>query len=83
MDFGACRDYSKEFIDKYIEVINGASEGDRNKVLTLSREMGFLTGYESKVNIYMFKTSCILIIIITKLIFIFIFNQKDYGRDTR
>lgn len=36
-------------MDKYIEVINGASEGDRQKVLNLSREMGFLTGYESKV----------------------------------
>lgn len=39
-------------MDKYIEVINGASEGDREKVLNLSREMGFLTGYESKVKIF-------------------------------
>lgn len=36
-------------MDKYIEIIKGASEGDRDKVLKLSREMGFLTGYESKV----------------------------------
>ncbi|XP_031788678.1 atypical kinase COQ8B, mitochondrial isoform X1 [Nasonia vitripennis] len=49
LDFGACRSYTKEFMDKYIEVINGASEGDRHKVLTISREMGFLTGYESKI----------------------------------
>lgn len=49
LDFGACRSYDKAFIDKYIKVIKGASEGDRNKVLKLSREMGFLTGYESKV----------------------------------
>ncbi|XP_033207641.1 atypical kinase COQ8B, mitochondrial [Belonocnema kinseyi] len=49
LDFGACRSYEKSFMDKYIEVINGASEGDREKVLTLSRDMGFLTGYESKV----------------------------------
>lgn len=49
LDFGACRSYTREFMDKYIEVINGASEGDRHKVLTISREMGFLTGYESKV----------------------------------
>ncbi|XP_014235469.1 atypical kinase COQ8B, mitochondrial isoform X2 [Trichogramma pretiosum] len=49
LDFGACRSYTKEFMDKYIEVINGASEGDRGKVLQISREMGFLTGYESKV----------------------------------
>ncbi|XP_058807620.1 atypical kinase COQ8B, mitochondrial isoform X2 [Phymastichus coffea] len=49
LDFGACRSYTKEFMNKYIEVINGASEGDRHKVLTISREMGFLTGYESKI----------------------------------
>lgn len=36
-------------MDDYIEVINAASEGDKNKVLALSKKMGFLTGYESKV----------------------------------
>ncbi|XP_034232746.1 atypical kinase COQ8B, mitochondrial [Thrips palmi] len=49
LDFGATREYEKEFMDKYIEVIKGAADGDREKVLTLSREMGFLTGYESKI----------------------------------
>ncbi|XP_031366778.1 atypical kinase COQ8B, mitochondrial isoform X2 [Apis dorsata] len=48
LDFGACRDYEKSFMDKYIEVIYAASEGDRKKILNLSRDMGFLTGYESK-----------------------------------
>jgi aarF domain-containing kinase len=51
LDFGACRSYEKIFMDKYIEVINAASESDKQKVLMLSREMGFLTGYESRVNI--------------------------------
>ncbi|XP_011869571.1 PREDICTED: aarF domain-containing protein kinase 4 isoform X2 [Vollenhovia emeryi] len=49
LDFGACRTYEKAFMDKYIEVINAASEGNRDKVLQLSREMKFLTGYESKI----------------------------------
>ncbi|XP_015595838.1 atypical kinase COQ8B, mitochondrial [Cephus cinctus] len=49
LDFGACRSYEKNFMDQYIEVIKGASERDRDKVLKLSRKMGFLTGYESKV----------------------------------
>ncbi|XP_076173990.1 ubiquinone biosynthesis protein COQ8, mitochondrial [Ptiloglossa arizonensis] len=49
LDFGACREYEKSFMDKYIEIIYAASEGDRNKILNLSREMGFLTGYESKI----------------------------------
>ncbi|KAF3427913.1 hypothetical protein E2986_00180 [Frieseomelitta varia] len=48
LDFGACREYEKSFMDKYIEIIYAASEGDRKKILNLSREMGFLTGYESK-----------------------------------
>ncbi|KAM0724468.1 Atypical kinase COQ8B, mitochondrial [Formica fusca] len=49
LDFGACRTYEKAFMDKYIDVINAASEGNHNKVLQLSREMKFLTGYESKI----------------------------------
>ncbi|XP_076292722.1 ubiquinone biosynthesis protein COQ8, mitochondrial [Lasioglossum baleicum] len=49
LDFGACREYDKSFMDKYIRVIYAASEGDRNTILNLSREMGFLTGYESKI----------------------------------
>ncbi|EZA61612.1 atypical kinase COQ8B, mitochondrial isoform X2 [Ooceraea biroi] len=49
LDFGACRSYEKAFMDKYIEVINAASDGNRDKVLHLSREMKFLTGYESKI----------------------------------
>lgn len=49
LDFGACRSYDKAFMDKYIEVINSASIGNRSEVLRISREMGFLTGYESKV----------------------------------
>ncbi|XP_034951611.1 LOW QUALITY PROTEIN: atypical kinase COQ8B, mitochondrial [Chelonus insularis] len=49
LDFGACRSYEKEFMDNYIEIIDAASKGDRDQVLNLSREMKFLTGYESKV----------------------------------
>ncbi|XP_014607072.1 PREDICTED: aarF domain-containing protein kinase 4 isoform X1 [Polistes canadensis] len=49
LDFGACRSYEKAFMDKYIEVINAAGLGDRDKVLNLSRDMGFLTGYETKI----------------------------------
>ncbi|XP_033336372.2 ubiquinone biosynthesis protein COQ8, mitochondrial [Megalopta genalis] len=49
LDFGACREYEKLFMDKYIRIIYAASEGDRNTILNLSREMGFLTGYESKI----------------------------------
>ncbi|CAH0716225.1 unnamed protein product, partial [Brenthis ino] len=49
LDFGATREYSKEFMDQYIEIINAASENDRDTILRMSREMKFLTGYESKI----------------------------------
>ncbi|KAJ8737939.1 hypothetical protein PYW08_000534 [Mythimna loreyi] len=49
LDFGATREYSKEFMDQYIEIIHAASLGDRQAILDMSREMKFLTGYESKI----------------------------------
>ncbi|XP_028035462.1 atypical kinase COQ8B, mitochondrial [Bombyx mandarina] len=49
LDFGATREYSKEFMDQYIEIIKAASLGDRAAILRMSREMKFLTGYESKI----------------------------------
>ncbi|XP_050361435.1 atypical kinase COQ8B, mitochondrial [Nymphalis io] len=49
LDFGATREYSKEFMDQYIEIIKAASEKDRETILRMSREMKFLTGYESKI----------------------------------
>jgi aarF domain-containing kinase len=49
LDFGASRAYSKNFTDIYIEMIKGAADGDRDRVLQVSRDIGMLTGYESKV----------------------------------
>ncbi|XP_022122354.1 atypical kinase COQ8B, mitochondrial [Pieris rapae] len=49
LDFGATREYSKSFMDQYIEIIHAASEGDRDAILQMSKEMKFLTGYESKI----------------------------------
>ncbi|CAG9763698.1 unnamed protein product [Ceutorhynchus assimilis] len=48
LDFGASREYSKEFMDKYVQVLKGACDGNRDIVLNVSKELGFLTGYESK-----------------------------------
>ncbi|XP_026543534.1 atypical kinase COQ8B, mitochondrial [Notechis scutatus] len=49
LDFGASRDFCKEFTDLYIEVVRAAADGDREKVLRKSKDLGFLTGFESKV----------------------------------
>ncbi|XP_070777134.1 atypical kinase COQ8A, mitochondrial isoform X2 [Enoplosus armatus] len=48
LDFGATRGFDKSFTDTYIEVINAAANQNREGVLQRSRDMKFLTGYESK-----------------------------------
>lgn len=48
LDFGASREYGKEFTDDYIEVVKAAADGDRAKVLQKSRDLKFLTGFETK-----------------------------------
>ncbi|XP_052863610.1 atypical kinase COQ8B, mitochondrial [Anopheles cruzii] len=47
IDFGATRFYQKAFMDDYLRVIMAATKNDRQKILELSRKMGFLTGYET------------------------------------
>ncbi|CAF1005696.1 unnamed protein product [Brachionus calyciflorus] len=48
LDFGASRTYSRKFVDKYIRIIKAAADNDREGVLKWSRELKFLTGYETK-----------------------------------
>lgn len=48
LDFGAAREYSKEFVNDYIEIIRAAADRDADKVYEYSTKLGFLTGYESK-----------------------------------
>lgn len=49
LDFGASRDYPEEFVNLYVRVLEAASRKDRKAVGDLSVELGYLTGYESKV----------------------------------
>ncbi|KAJ2315891.1 hypothetical protein IWW52_003919 [Coemansia sp. RSA 2704] len=49
LDFGASRAFGKEFLDKYLLVLKGAMEGDREACRHWSTELGFLTGYEADV----------------------------------
>ncbi|XP_062967254.1 atypical kinase COQ8B, mitochondrial [Cynocephalus volans] len=48
LDFGASREFGTEFTDHYIEVVKAASDRDRDRVLEKSRDLKFLTGFETK-----------------------------------
>uniref|UniRef100_A0A8P0NPC1 Coenzyme Q8B n=1 Tax=Canis lupus familiaris TaxID=9615 RepID=A0A8P0NPC1_CANLF len=48
LDFGASREFGTEFTDHYIEVVMAAANGDRDRVLKKSRDLKFLTGFETK-----------------------------------
>ncbi|GFS05762.1 atypical kinase COQ8A, mitochondrial [Elysia marginata] len=51
LDFGASRGFSKTFVDKYMRIIKASADRDRQTILEGSRDIGFLTGYETKVKI--------------------------------
>jgi predicted unusual protein kinase regulating ubiquinone biosynthesis (AarF/ABC1/UbiB family) len=49
LDFGATREYKPSFVNTYFKIIDAAAHKKRDEVLEFSRDIGFLTGYESKV----------------------------------
>lgn len=48
IDLGAGRDFDKDFIDGYMEIIYGAAENDTKRIIEYSKKIGLLTGEESK-----------------------------------
>ncbi|KAL1900261.1 hypothetical protein Sste5346_002572 [Sporothrix stenoceras] len=48
LDFGASREYPAEFIDQYVRLLRAASISDLESVQSLSRDLGYLTGHESR-----------------------------------
>ncbi len=47
VDFGASREYSKSFMDSYMQLVWAAANSNVKCVMEMSRELGFLTGDES------------------------------------
>jgi aarF domain-containing kinase len=47
IDFGAAREYPSSFVDGYMELVWAAANRDREKIIEVSRQLGFLTGDES------------------------------------
>ena len=48
LDFGASREFPLEFVEPYIGILRAASVGDRNSIVELSVQLGYLTGKEGK-----------------------------------
>jgi aarF domain-containing kinase len=47
IDFGASRQYSKDFVDGYMKIVWAAANEDKDTLLEASKDLGFLTGDES------------------------------------
>lgn len=48
IDFGAAREYKKSFVDGYLKLVWAAANKDKDTILRVSKELGFLTGDESE-----------------------------------
>ncbi|WVO13747.1 hypothetical protein L204_101369 [Cryptococcus depauperatus] len=48
IDFGASREYTKEFMDKWYRLLKSALENDRTKMKEESLALGYLTGEENE-----------------------------------
>lgn len=49
LDFGACREYSSEFLEIYGRILMSAVNNDREGVWKYSKDLRFVTGYETEV----------------------------------
>ena len=47
IDFGATREYSKDFVDGYLRIVWASANRDEGTLMKQSRKMGFLTGDEN------------------------------------
>ncbi|CAN0022763.1 unnamed protein product [Sphacelaria rigidula] len=48
IDFGACREYRKSFVDGYLQLVWAAANRDDDTILKVSKELEFLTGDETQ-----------------------------------
>lgn len=49
VDFGATREYTKDFIDNWLHLLQAASSEDRQACIDWSLKLGYLTGEENEV----------------------------------
>ncbi|PIL36577.1 hypothetical protein GSI_00266 [Ganoderma sinense ZZ0214-1] len=61
VDFGATREYSKEFIDNWLRLLSAAVDEDRDACVEWSRKLGYLTGEENEVMVDSHVRSMVLL----------------------
>ncbi|KAF7975963.1 hypothetical protein HWV62_8096 [Athelia sp. TMB] len=61
VDFGATREYSKEFIDNWLHLLQAGAAGDRDACIEWSLKLGYLTGEENEVMLDAHVTSMTLL----------------------
>lgn len=61
VDFGATREYSKEFIDSWLRLLQAAAADDRDACVEWSRRVGYLTGEENELMVDAHVTSMTLL----------------------
>lgn len=49
LDFGACLEFPKKFVDEYVRVVWASARKDKQTIIEGSRKMGFLTGEETQI----------------------------------
>jgi aarF domain-containing kinase len=49
IDFGASREYSEHFVKVYLKMVKACADRDREAIIEYSKQMGLLSGQESKI----------------------------------
>lgn len=57
IDFGAAREFSKEFVDGYLKIVKSSADHDTETLMDVSHQMGFLTGEENDIMLEAHKMS--------------------------
>ncbi|KAF8130305.1 ABC1-domain-containing protein [Boletus edulis] len=61
VDFGATREYSKEFMDNWLQLLQAAAREDRKACTDWSHRLGYLTGEENEIMLNAHVDSMILL----------------------
>ncbi|KAL4077599.1 ABC1-domain-containing protein [Scleroderma citrinum] len=61
IDFGATREYTKEFMDKWLRLLQAAADEDRGACARWSLELGYLTGKENETMLNAHVSSMIML----------------------